>query len=125
MVGVDVLGHVIKNLTKNVHDERPELRLPEFLSEMLERKWIGDKTGGGFYRKNKSADKKEDDRLALDWHTLEYRPRKKVNFAALEMTRNVDEIGQRLRMLLGLPDPAASGSSGLQKNDKAGRFLWT
>jgi len=122
MVGVDILGHVVNNLTKNVHDERPDLRLPDFLSQMLERKWLGDKTGGGFYRKKRSAEKKEDDRQALDWHTLEYRPRQKVNFPALEMTRNVEDIGQRLRMLLGGPQ-ATVGSSG-SKSDKAGAFLW-
>ncbi len=30
--------------------------LPSFFIEMLNRKWLGDKTKGGFYKKQKSAD---------------------------------------------------------------------
>jgi 3-hydroxyacyl-CoA dehydrogenase len=117
LVGLDVLGHVVSNMTTNVHDERSELKLPDFYKQMLERKWLGDKTKGGFYKKSKGADGKEE-RLALDWRTLEYHPRHKPKLAALEMARNVEDTGARLRMLLGLE------GSGPQKGDKAGAFLW-
>src|SRR5271154_2815245 len=102
LVGLDILGHVVANMTANVHDERSELRLPAFFSQMLERKWLGDKTKGGFYKKLKTGEGKEDERLALDWKTLEYRPRQKPRFAALDMAKNVEDTGPRLRMLLGL-----------------------
>ena len=118
LVGLDILGHVVSNMTANVHDERSELKLPDFYKQMLERKWLGDKTKGGFYKKSKGADGKEE-RLALDWRTLEYHPRHKPKLAALEMARNVEDTGARLRMLLGLE------GSGPQKGDKAGAFLWT
>src|ERR1700758_2018766 len=117
LVGLDILGHVVANMTTNVHDERSELNLPDFYKQMLERKWLGDKTKGGFYKKSKGADGKEE-RLALDWRTLEYHPRHKPKLAALEMARNVEDTGARLRMLLGLE------GSGPQKGDKAGAFLW-
>jgi 3-hydroxyacyl-CoA dehydrogenase len=117
LVGLDILGHVVSNMTTNVHDERSELKLPDFYKQMLERKWLGDKTKGGFYKKSKGADGKEE-RLALDWRTLEYHPRHKPKLAALEMARNVEDTGARLRMLLGLE------GSGPQKGDKAGAFLW-
>jgi 3-hydroxyacyl-CoA dehydrogenase len=117
LVGLDILGHVVSNMTTNVHDERSELKLPDFYKQMLERKWLGDKTKGGFYKKSKGADGKEE-RLALDWRTLEYHPRHKPKLAALEMARNVEDTGARLRMLLGLE------GSGPQKGDKAGSFLW-
>ncbi len=117
LVGLDVLGHVVSNMTTNVHDERSELKLPDFYKQMLERKWLGDKTKGGFYKKSKGADGKEE-RLALDWRTLDYHPRHKPKLAALEMARNVEDTGARLRMLLGLE------GSGPQKGDKAGAFLW-
>src|SRR5271163_3859449 len=55
LVGLDVLGHVVTNMLQNVHDERSELQLPAFFRQMLERKWLGDKTKGGFYKKAKSA----------------------------------------------------------------------
>jgi 3-hydroxyacyl-CoA dehydrogenase len=111
LVGLDILGHVVANMTQNVHDERSHLKLPDFVRQMLERKWLGDKTKGGFYKKAK-----DDERLALDWKTLEYHPRQKPKFPALDMAKNVEEIGARLRMLTG---------SGLKKGDKAGEFLWS
>src|SRR5579871_1677813 len=76
LVGLDILGHVVSNMTQNVHDERSELTLPDFYKQMLERKWLGDKTKGGFYKKVKAGDGKEDERVAIDWKTLEYRDRK-------------------------------------------------
>ena len=117
LVGLDILSHVVGNMTAHVRDERSELRIPDFYSKMLERKWLGDKTKGGFYKKSKGADGKEE-RLALDWKTLEYHPRHKSKFPALDMAQNLEDTGVRVRMLLGL-----EGSSP-QKGDKAGAFLW-
>ncbi len=117
MVGLDVLGHVVANMTHNVRDERSDLRLPDFFPRMLERKLLGDKTGGGFYRKIKRDGKEE--RLGLDWKTLEYRPRQKASFPALEMAKNVESTPERLRMLLGLDGTSSP------KLDKAGHFLWS
>jgi 3-hydroxyacyl-CoA dehydrogenase len=117
LVGLDILGHVVSNMTANVHDERRDLRLPDFFTQMLQRKWLGDKTKGGFYKKVKGGDGGEDERIALDWKTLEYHPRQKPKFAALDMAKNVEDTGARLRMLLGL-------EGGPQKDDKAGAFLW-
>src|SRR5580658_655106 len=118
LVGLDILGHVVGNMTSNVRDERSDLRLPDFFGKMLDRKMLGDKTKGGFYKKAKGGEGQEDERLALDWKTLEYHPRQKPKFPALDMAKNIDDTGARLRTLLGL-DGAAS-----QKNDKAGAFLW-
>jgi len=118
LVGLDVLGHVVGNMTQNVRDERSELQIPAFFRQMIEHKWLGDKTKGGFYKKVKSAGK-EDERMAINWKTLEYRPRQKPKFAALEMAKNVEDPGARLRMLLGLDGGA------LQKADKATTFLWS
>jgi 3-hydroxyacyl-CoA dehydrogenase len=119
LVGLDILGHVVGNMTTNVHDERSDLRLPDFFTQMLQKKWLGDKTKGGFYKKSKAANGKEDERLALDWKTLEYHPRQKPKFPALEMAKTIEDTGTRLRTLLGLD------SSGPQKGDKAGAFLWS
>jgi 3-hydroxyacyl-CoA dehydrogenase len=124
LVGLDILGHVVSNMTQNVRDERSELQIPVFFRQMLERKWLGDKTQGGFYKKNvgrtppPAAPGKEDERLALDWKTLEYHSRQKPKFAALDMAKNVEETGARIRMLLALDGGAP------QKADKAGAFLW-
>ena len=127
MVGLDILGHVVSNMTRVVAsdspaqlDERSDLKLPDYYKQMLERKWLGDKTKGGFYKKVKGrGEGGEDERLALDWKTLEYHPRKKPKFPALDMAKNVEQTGARLKMLLGLD------GSGPQKDDKAGAFLWS
>ncbi len=124
LVGLDILGHVVANMSKLGGDEAT-LSLPDFFKQMLDRKWLGDKTKGGFYKKNvgwapsPANPGQGEERLALDWKTLEYRPQQKPRFAALEMAKNVEEIGPRLRMLLGLD------SSKPQKDDKAGAFLWS
>ncbi|HLV87562.1 MAG TPA: 3-hydroxyacyl-CoA dehydrogenase NAD-binding domain-containing protein [Candidatus Sulfotelmatobacter sp.] len=117
LVGLDILGHVVGNMTQNVKDERSDLRLPQFFLEMLQRKWLGDKTKGGFYKKVKGGEGSEDERMALDWKTLEYHPRQKAKFASLDMAKNVEETGPRIKMLLGTDGGAA-------KSDKAGAFLW-
>jgi 3-hydroxyacyl-CoA dehydrogenase len=120
LVGLDILGHVVSNMEKAGGQETPPhpSPLPDFYKQMLERKWLGDKTKGGFYKKAKGGLGKDEERLALDWKTLEYRPRQKPKFPALDMAKNIDDPGGRLRMLLGL-----EGSS--QKGDKAGTFLWS
>src|SRR5580765_1897577 len=51
LVGLDVLGSVVTNFSKNVQDERSDLKLPEFFQKMLERKLLGDKVKSGFYKK--------------------------------------------------------------------------
>ena len=118
LVGLDILGHVVSNMTQNVRDERSDLQIPGFFCQMLERKWLGDKTKGGFYKKVKSGDGGDDERLSLDWKTLEYHPWQKAKFAALDMAKNVDDTGARVRMLLG--DAGAA-----QKADKAAAFVWS
>src|SRR2546426_3268280 len=113
LVGLDILGHVVSNMEEADGGRgRPPHTLPDFYKEMLERKWLGDKTRGGFYKKAK-----DDERLALDWKTLEYHPRQKPRFPALEMAKNIEDTGARVRMLLGLDGQP-------QKGDKVVAFLW-
>jgi len=118
LVGLDILGHVAGNMESGTQEKPQPSPLPDFYKEMLERKWLGDKTKGGFYKKGPSSPgSKEEERLAMDWKTLEYRPRQKAKFPALDMAKNVEDPGARLRMLLGLEGIP-------QKGDKAGEFLW-
>jgi 3-hydroxyacyl-CoA dehydrogenase len=110
LVGLDILGHVVRNATTNIKDERGDLKLPPFFLEMLNRKWLGDKTKGGFYKKQKGPEGEQ--RLVLDWKTLEYRPVQKAKFPSVEMAKNVEDLPERLKMLLA------------PSKDKAGQFLW-
>src|SRR6266849_6215819 len=50
LVGLDILGHVVSNMEQLGGQECPPHALPDFYKEMLERKWLGDKTRGGFYK---------------------------------------------------------------------------
>ncbi len=135
MVGLDVLAHVVRNMGRAVAagaqsarvdaGDSPALaseqtQLPAFFQKMLENKWLGDKTGGGFYKKEK-REGAEPERLALDWKTLEYHPRKKPKFAALEMAKNIESTPERLRNLLVL-----DGTDSVVKPVKTreGQFLW-
>jgi 3-hydroxyacyl-CoA dehydrogenase len=112
LVGLDVLGSVVTNFSKNVQDERSDLKLPDFFKQMLERKLLGDKVKSGFYKKVKGPQGEE--RLAIDWKTLEYHPAQKPKFPALEMAKNIEDMGERLRTTLA-GDP----------RDKATQFIWT
>ena len=114
MVGIDVLASVAKNFAVNITDERADVTLPPVLDAMLERKWLGDKTGQGFYKKSKGADGSEV-REVLNLKTLTYEPTARPKFAELEMAKNNDAVAARIKMLLG----------GDRKKDKAAQFYWT
>src|ERR1017187_3030718 len=111
MVGLDILGHVVRNGAINIKDERSDLTLPPYFLEMLNRKWLGDKTKGGFYKKQKGPEGEQ--RFVFDWKTIEYRPLQKAKCPALEMAKNVDELPERLKMLLA------------PSKDKVNLFLWS
>ena len=112
MVGLDVLGSVVRNFAANTHDERGDVQLPSFLEQMLERKWYGDKTGQGFYKKQKGGEGEE--RLVLDVGTLEYRPAQKARIPALDAAKPIENLPERIRALLG----------GNPEKDKAAAFYW-
>jgi 3-hydroxyacyl-CoA dehydrogenase len=109
MVGIDILAHVAANFSEEPGDPAA-LKL---IHEMVARKWLGDKTGQGFYKKSRGNDGK-DERLALDLKTMEYRPLEKAKLASLEMAKNAATVGERLKMLL----------AGDPKKDRAAAYLW-
>jgi 3-hydroxyacyl-CoA dehydrogenase len=117
IVGLDVLVHVINNIYETApHDEsRNDYKVPGLVEEMLKRNWLGDKTGQGFYKRVKGSAEKEI--LTLDIGTMEYRPRAKASFAAIEAGKAVEDTRDRLRALM---TPLFDG----QKTDKAQQFIW-
>ena len=102
VVGLDTLVHVANGIADNCpNDERHELfKLPDFIGKMVENKWLGSKTGQGFYKKEGK------DILSLDLNTLEYRANKKANFATLELTKTVDKVIDRFPILISGKDKA-------------------
>ena len=107
VVGLDTLVHVANGLVQNCpNDEAKDLFvLPGYLKKMVENKWLGDKTGQGFYKKVKGADGKSEIQ-ALDLKTLEYKPSQKVKFATLELTKPIDNLKERVKILVAGKDKA-------------------
>ena len=117
IVGLDVLMHVVKNIYETATDDesREMYKVPAFVEEMAKRKWLGDKTGQGFYKKLRGEGEKEI--LTLDINTMDYRPRQKTRFASIEAGKTIEDTADRLRALVG---PVLQGQTG----DKAQQFLW-
>ena len=107
VVGLDTLVHVAKELPKNVPDDEAKdiFRMPAFLDKMIENKWLGDKTGQGFYKKVK-GDKGKSDILTLNTATMEYGPKVKTKFATIDAAKQVDDLPQRLKTLYNGTDKA-------------------
>jgi 3-hydroxyacyl-CoA dehydrogenase len=107
VVGIDTLALVANSLVENVpNDEAKDaLKVPEFVNKMIANKWLGSKTEQGFFKKVKGEGGKSEIH-ALDLKTLEYKPSQKVKFAALEATKPVDDLRQRLKMLIAAKDKA-------------------
>ena len=105
VVGLDTLVHVANGIAENCKEDerREQFILPDFIGKMMENKWFGSKTGQGFYKKEGR------EILALDLTSMEYRPSKKASFATLELTKSIENVIDRFKVLV-------------TGNDKAGAF---
>src|SRR5215472_12808586 len=111
IVGLDVWVHVMRNLYEAVpHDPARQLFcVPPVMQQMMERGWLGEKRGQGFYKRVGKGPEKEI--WALDRKTLEYHAAQKVKFPSVEAVRGIEDLGARLRALVA-------------GQDRAGQFLW-
>jgi 3-hydroxyacyl-CoA dehydrogenase len=109
LVGLDVWAFVGTNLYHAVPNDpwRDRFLMSETQQKMIERKWLGEKTGQGFYKRVG----KEKEIHAIDLKTLEYHPAAKVKFPAAEAARGIEDLGERLRTLV-------------KGDDRVGTFLW-
>ncbi len=107
VVGLDTLVHVANGIFDNCpNDEQHDLfKLPDFITKMMENKWLGSKTGQGFYKKTKTPEGKTEI-LSLDLDTLEYRGKKRASFPTLEMTKSIDKVIDRFKVLVAGKDKA-------------------
>ncbi len=107
VVGIDTLVNVAKGVHENCPDDEAKeiFQIPEWLDKMVANKWLGDKTKQGFFKKVKN-DKGESEILTLDLKTFEYQPRQKPKFASLEAAKPIDDLRQRLVMLVNGQDKA-------------------
>ncbi|UFH56704.1 3-hydroxyacyl-CoA dehydrogenase/enoyl-CoA hydratase family protein [Spirosoma sp. KNUC1025] len=108
VVGLDTTVNVAGNLARMEHDEsRTSFELPSSVKKLMENKWLGDKTGQGYYKKTKDSTG-QTVILALDLKTFEYKPSQKVKFATLESTKAIDSLKKRFPILLAGQDKAGA-----------------
>lgn len=108
VVGLDTLVHVANGVHgSGVEDEqfKGTFVLPDYINFMMENKWLGSKTDGGFYKKVKTADGKSEIQ-GLNLETLQYELHGKANFATLELTKNIDKPIDRFKVLIDGKDKA-------------------
>jgi 3-hydroxyacyl-CoA dehydrogenase len=110
LVGLDTGHHVMKNLYDAVpDDEMRDWFLPsDFLTAMMEKKWLGNKTKQGFYKKTKD-EKGKKLKLVIDYKTMEYKPApKKVQFASVSAANKVEGgVGAQMKAIFNGKDAAA------------------
>lgn len=111
LVGLDVFVHVARNVGEKATEpwEKEAFNIPAVLAGMLEKRMLGEKTGQGFYKKDKSSGKKQI--LSLDLGSMEYSEQKKAKFASLEASKAAATVPERIRALL-------------KAGDQGSRFAW-
>ncbi|MBS3992212.1 MAG: 3-hydroxyacyl-CoA dehydrogenase/enoyl-CoA hydratase family protein, partial [Bacteroidetes bacterium] len=104
VVGLDTLVHTANGVYNNAPDDEmhDSFKIPDFVQKMMDNKWLGSKTGQGFFKKEKGSR----DILVLDLDTMEYRPSKKVSFSTLESTKTIEKVIDRFKVLIKGKDKA-------------------
>ncbi|MGI8670427.1 MAG: 3-hydroxyacyl-CoA dehydrogenase/enoyl-CoA hydratase family protein, partial [Aridibacter sp.] len=112
LVGLDVTAHVVKNLYPAIPDDedREVFQTPELINTLMEKKILGDKSNGGFFKKSKDAEGKRQI-LELDLETFEYKPQEKTKFPSLDAAKQIEDLPKRVKTLVW-------------GDDKVGGFLW-
>jgi 3-hydroxyacyl-CoA dehydrogenase len=107
VVGLDTLVHTANGVKDNCpNDEmRDQFVIPDFVNTMMENNWLGSKTKQGFYKMTKNASGKKEI-LSLDLNTLEYRAKKSAKFETLELTKKIDHVTDRFKVLVAGKDKA-------------------
>ena len=107
VVGLDTLVHTANGVKDNCpNDEmRDQFVIPDYVNTMMENKWLGSKTKQGFYKMTRNANGKREI-LSLDLNTLEYRAKKPAKFETLALTKSIDNVADRFKVLVAGKDKA-------------------
>lgn len=108
VVGIDTFVKVAQNTYAACPDDesRDIFQIPAYINTLVENKWLGDKSGQGFFKKVKNA-QGQSEILTLDLNTLEYQPSTKAKFAALDAAKPIDNLKDRIRTLHATGDKAS------------------
>ncbi|MEK4486884.1 3-hydroxyacyl-CoA dehydrogenase/enoyl-CoA hydratase family protein [Psychrobacillus sp. FSL H8-0484] len=106
VVGLDTFAHVAKNVYDQTSGEEQKVfEVPGFMQKMLENKWLGAKTGQGFFLKEGKEIKE------LNIETLVYEPVKKLKTPSIEMAKQQKGLAAKVRTLT-------------YAKDRTGELLW-
>jgi len=114
LVGIDtsvkVTRGVIDNCPQDEFVQRIQDRpVPKSTQFLMENRYLGDKSGQGYYKKTDQRDEKGSRViLALDLHTLEYKPMQKPMIPAVGISKKVEFMDRRLRELFENDDPSSA-----------------
>jgi 3-hydroxyacyl-CoA dehydrogenase len=99
IAGIDVLAHVARNLAERLEEdqERQAFALPPFVEALVNRGWVGEKAGQGFYKKERGPEGAEI--LTLDPASMTYRAARKPSLTALDAGRSIEDPGARVKSL--------------------------
>ena len=95
IAGIDILGHVARNsISRSTSEEtKRAFAVPPLVDALIERGWIGEKAGQGFYKRSGA------EILTLDPATLSYRPRQSPRLPSLEAVSGIEDAGERVKTL--------------------------
>jgi 3-hydroxyacyl-CoA dehydrogenase len=107
IVGLDTLVHVAGNVFRNAPDDekRDIFNPPDIVKTMMDKKLLGDKSGQGFYKKERGRGG-ERVILSLDFNKMEYREREKVKFDSLDAAVKHHDLSEKIRELYYAEDSA-------------------
>ena len=107
IAGVDVIGHVTRDLQERLPaDERGQVRLPALLDGLIARGWLGEKSGQGFYKRERGAEGSVI--LAIDPAAMDYRSSEAPSIPSLHAARGMRDPRERVRALFNAPDKAGA-----------------
>lgn len=107
LVGLDVAKNVIEGLRANCPaDEQVQaLQMPSFFQYLLDQKWLGNKTGKGFYQKTSEKDEKgRSIILGLNLQTHAYEKPARSSLPSLALSKQIEDLPKRLRALIAAED---------------------
>ncbi len=107
LVGLDTLQHVADNAYEAlVKDEQREVfRLPGFVNDMVKKGLLGNKSGQGFFKKEKSENGSK--YFYYDYKSGQYAPSVRPRFASVETAKPIDDPGKRLQAIISGADKGA------------------
>jgi 3-hydroxyacyl-CoA dehydrogenase len=104
MVGLDTLTFAAEHIVKGCPDDEwvDRVRIPQYLQQMIVKGLTGDKSDGGFFRKDKSGS-----RLTLDTSKHDYRPSISFSTPSIVASKGLISPAERIRSIVFADDQAS------------------